>query len=284
MATRRCFTGKVVESDTFYKLSAAAQAVYLHLNMVSDDLGFCNRVDGVVSRIRGGEAALQELESKRFILRFGEIAVIKHWKMSNTLKNDRMKPLSYPELAAQLWIKDNKSYTERPIPGGKTLYESYTGEAPRIPSGFHMESERIPNGTLTEPNRIEPNRTEPNRSGERAADSERKAWFDRILSAYPVHRQGNSDEAWAAFESFVPDGQEQAALDALDKWKKSEQWTDDDGRFVPGLSKWLVQGLWKCPPEAAKGSQWSDGTRALDQDELAAIRRMFQEDDPKGGG
>ena len=74
------------------------------------------------------------------------------------------------------------------------------------------------------------------------------------------------------------------ALDSLDKWKQSEQWLDDGGRFVPGLSKWLAQGLWKCPPEAAKGSQWSEGTRALDQDELEAIRRMFQEDDPKGGG
>ena len=283
MATRRCFTGKVVESDTFYKLSAAAQAVYLHLNMVSDDLGFCNRVDGVVSRIRGGEAALQELESKRLILRFGEIAVIKHWKMSNTLKNDRMKPLSYPELAAQLWIKDNKSYTERPIPGGKTLYESYTGEAPRIPNGFQMDSDRIPNGTLTEPNRIEPNRTEPNRSGERAADSERKAWFDQILSAYPVHRQGNSGEAWAAFESFVPDGQEQAALDALDKWKKSEQWTDDGGRFVPGLSKWLVQGLWKCPPETELPS--GNGQRMnFDPDQRAAIMRLLREDGPERGG
>lgn len=283
MATRRCFTGKVVESDTFYKLSAAAQAVYLHLNMVSDDLGFCNRVDGVVSRIRGGEAALQELESKRLILRFGGIAVIKHWKMSNTLKNDRMKPLSYPELAAQLWIKDNKSYTERPIPGGKTLYESYTGEAPRIPSGFQMDSERIPNGTLTEPNRIEPNRTEPNRSGVRAADSERKAWFDQILSAYPVHRQGSTTECWQAFESNVGKGEEQAVLDGLAKWKRSAQWSEDSGRWVPNFAKWLMQGLWKCPPETELPS--GNGQQmAYDPDQRAAIMRMLQEDDPKGGG
>lgn len=283
MATRRCFTGKVVESDTFYKLSAAAQAVYLHLNMVSDDLGFCNRVDGVVSRIRGGEAALQELESKRLILRFGEIAVIKHWKMSNTLKNDRMKPLSYPELAAQLWIKDNKSYTERPIPGGKTLYESYTGEAPRIPSGFQMDSERIPNGTLTEPNRIEPNRTEPNRSGVRAADSERKAWFDQILSAYPVHRQGSTTECWQAFESNVGKGEEQAVLDGLAKWKRSAQWSEDSGRWVPNFAKWLMQGLWKCLPETELPS--GNGQQmAHDPDQMAAIMRLLQEDDPKGGG
>ena len=207
VATRRCISSKVVESNAFYKLSLGAQALYAHLVMAADDLGFCNNYDGVTCRIPKGEAALQELINKRFVLNFGEIMV----------------------------------------------------------------------------NRIEPNRTEPNRSGERAADSERKAWFDRILSAYPVHRQGNTGEAWAAFESFVPDGQEQAALDALDKWKKSEQWTDDGGRFVPGLSKWLVQGLWKCPPETELPS--GNGQRmAYDPDQLAAIRRMLQEDNPKGGG
>lgn len=283
MATRRCISSKVVESNAFYKLSLGAQALYAHLVMAADDLGFCNNYDGVTCRVPKGEAALQELINKRFVLNFGEIVVIKHWKMANTLKNDRMKPLNYPDVAARIWMNPNKSYTDHPVAGSKTLFEVYTGEAPRIPNGFQLDSDWIPNGTLTEPNRIEPNRTEPNRSGERAADSERKAWFDRILSAYPVHRQGNTGEAWAAFESFVPDGQEQAALDALDKWKKSEQWTDDGGRFVPGLSKWLVQGLWKCPPETELPS--GNGQRmAYDPDQLAAIRRMLQEDNPKGGG
>ena len=116
-----------------------------------------------------------------------------------------------------------------------------------------------------------------------ASGRSRGDFFEALRRAYPAHRQGKSDEAWAAFESFVPEGQEQAALDALDKWKKSEQWTDDGGRFVPGLSKWLVQGLWKCPPETELPS--GNGQQmAHDPDQMAAIMRMLQEDGPKGGG
>lgn len=279
MATRRCISSKVVESNAFYKLSLGAQALYAHLVMAADDLGFCNNYDGVTCRILKGEAALQELISKRFVLNFGEVVVIKHWKMANTLKNDRMKPLNYPDVAAKIWMNPNKSYTDHPVAGSKTLFETYTGEAPRIPTGFQADSNWIPTGTLTEPNRIEPNRIEPNRSGEWAADSERKEWFDRILCAYPVHRQGNTAEGWQAFESSVGKGEEQSVFDGLAKWKRSAQWSEESGRWVPNFSKWLTQRLWKWPPEAEKPSGMD-----TDPDQIAAIRRMLLEDDGKGDG
>ena len=162
-----------------------------------------------------------------------------------------------------------KSKCKSASPNGKSKPEVCFGDRAKLERGGEGEREGEREGGI----------------GECAASGRSRAdFFEALRRAYPEHRRGNFDEAWAAFESSVPGEQEQAALDALDKWKKSQQWTDEGGRFVPGLSKWLMQGLWKCPPEAAKGSQWSEGTRALDQDELEAIRRMFQEDDPKGGG
>lgn len=161
-----------------------------------------------------------------------------------------------------------KSKSKSASPNGKSKSEVCFGDRAKLERGGEREREGEREGGI----------------GECAASGQSRAdFFEALRRAYPEHRRGNSDEAWAAFESFVPDGQEQAALDALDKWKKSEQWTDDGGRFVPGLSKWLVQGLWKCPPEQAP-EQWQGGLRALDQDEVEAIRRMFQEDGPKGGG
>lgn len=274
MATRRCISSKVVESNAFYKLSLGAQALYAHLTMAADDLGFCNNYDGVTCRIPKGEAALQELINKRFVLNFGEIVVIKHWKMANTLKNDRMKPLNYPDVAARIWMNPNKSYTDHPVAGSKTLFETYTGEAPRIPNGFQLDSNRIPTGTLTEPNRIEPNRTEPNRSGE-AAGADRAEEFSRVRSMYPAHRQGDFAEGLAAYECTVGTGEAGAVLQGLAKWLDSDRWKEEEGRWVPGLAKWIRQRLWECPPEA-KG--WKNGSRDLDQDELAAIRRMMEED------
>lgn len=107
--------------------------------------------------------------------------------------------------------------------------------------------------------------------------------FEALRRAYPAHRQGDSEEAREAYKRFVKKGQEQAALDGLEKWKLSQQWQDDGGRFVPGLAKWLSQRLWECPPEPAKPEVWQQGRRELDGDEIAAIRRMMEEDEHGGG-
>lgn len=291
MATRRCISGKVVESNAFYSLSLAAQALYIHIIMASDDLGFCNSTDGAICRIPGGDAAFQELKRKRFLLAFDDVSVVKHWKMANTLKNDRMKPLNYPEVAKRIWVKPNRSYTDHPTEGGKTLYEDYTGIAPKGPTGIQVESKWNPNGNLTEPNLTEPNRTEPNltepnRSGE-CVDGTRQEWFERIWSAYPAHRQGNWSEGWAAFEGSVPLGSEQAVLDGLNKWSISSQWQDENGRWVPGLAKWLVQRQWEYPPKAAtKSGIQADGSWEPDEEFLKAIRRVMEQPEPdqlKGG-
>lgn len=118
-------------------------------------------------------------------------------------------------------------------------------------------------------------------SGKSNAETDRG--FEALRRAYPAHRQGDSEEAREAYKRFVKKGQEQAALDGLEKWKLSQQWQDYGGRFIPGLAKWLSQRLWECPPEPAKPETWQQGRRELDGDELAAIRRMMEEDGHGGG-
>lgn len=276
MATRRCISGKVVESDAFYSLSPAAQALYIHINMAADDLGFCNSVNGILCRISGGESAFQELKKKRFVLCFGEVTVIKHWKMANTLKNDRMKPLTYPDIAAMLYIKDNKAYTDRQESGGVSLYESYTGQKPvdskRNPNGIQTESKWNPNGILTEPNRIEPNRIEPNPTEGSVGGDGGNEWFERVYGAYPVHRRGTRESAIYAWRAAVKPGQEDAVLLGLDKWKQSKQWGKEGGQYVPSLFRFLTEETWARAPE-----EQEPGSRELDADELAAIRRMQEE-------
>lgn len=105
MAERRIFSIKVTESDAFFALPANAQALYLHLNMLADDDGFINNSQSAVSRIQGGKTALKCLIEKRFLLQSGMVLVVKHWRIANSLKSDRMKPLSYPEIAKGIWVK-----------------------------------------------------------------------------------------------------------------------------------------------------------------------------------
>ena len=147
MADRRMFHKKVVESDPFYQLSEGAQAVYMHLCMNADDDGFVNNANGITNQFKGGPSKLSQLVERRFVLKFGDVYVIKHWRIGNSLKNDRMKLPTYPNIAAKIWIKPNRSYTDHSQEGCTTLLD--------IKTGIQMESK-------WNPRRIEQKRIEQN--------------------------------------------------------------------------------------------------------------------------
>ncbi len=244
MAGRRCFSDKIVESDAFYALSVNAQALYYHLNQAADDDGFINSASSIAGKIKKGKAALEELVKQRFLLRFKDIYVVKHWRISNSLKNDRLKPLAYDGIAAQIWIKPNKAYTDHPVEGCKTLLEVKTG----IHLESTLESSWNPVGIPTEPNRREPNRREPNRTG-------MEGRFTELWNDYPELRRGSMSEAKVAFSEVIQeDGDADTAIKNLCVWKRSKEWAKDGGQYIPQLCNWLRRGFWKAPPaQAAEG-------------------------------
>lgn len=275
MAGRRCLSSKITESDSFFALPAQAQALYLHLNMQADDDGFINNAAGVSSRIKGGAAALADLVKERFVLKFDKVYVIKHWRISNSLKNDRLKPLAYADIAAKIWVKANKAYTDHPVAGCRTLYELRTGAKPPedwIPNGFQMDSGLFPNGILTEPNLTKPNITEPNRT----EPKDLGAVFSAIAKAYPENKVGNVADAEEAFRQVICTQEDIAQMfDNLELWKRSEQWDKENGRFTPYLCNWLLRGTWREKPTKMAVPQGASGE--LGEAELEAIRHMFVE-------
>lgn len=112
MAQKRCFTPKIVESDAFLEMPLSTQCLYFHLNFSADDDGFVNSPKKVMKMVGCSEDDLKLLIAKSFVLVFESgVLVIKHYRMHNTLKNDRYKPTDYQEEFAQLGLKDNNSYT-----------------------------------------------------------------------------------------------------------------------------------------------------------------------------
>ena len=159
MAERRCFSNKITDSDAFLEMPLSSQALYFHLGMRADDDGFVNNPRRIARLVGACDDDLKILISKRFILIFDNgVVVIKHWKMQNTLKNDRLKMPLYPELAAKIYIKANGSYTDD-FSEGVSLLE-FKAKKIAIPDGFQMDSKWIPNGIPIEGNRIESNRSE----------------------------------------------------------------------------------------------------------------------------
>lgn len=268
MAGRRCLSSKITESDSFYSLPESAQALYLHLNMQADDDGFINNAASVSIRFKSGAAALKKLVEKRFLLKFDDIYVIKHWRISNSLKNDRLKPLAYASIAMRIWVKANKSYTDHPVHGCITLYELRTGSKPPdnwIPNGFQTDSTLFPVGILTEPNLTKPNLTEP---------KDFSGAFRALLEAYPADRRGNAASVEDAFRQVVcTDDDIRLMSENLELWKHSEQWDKENGRFIPYMCNWILRGTWRERP--AKMAVPKGASGELGEAELEAIRRVL---------
>jgi len=112
MAKKRMFTMSICDSDAFLDMPLSTQCLYFHLNMRADDDGFIGNPKRIARLIGSSEDDLKLLIVKKFVLIFENgVIVIKHWKMHNTLQNDRCTPTNYQDELKQLDIKKDKSYT-----------------------------------------------------------------------------------------------------------------------------------------------------------------------------
>ena len=115
MADKRMFTKKITESDAFLDMPLSAQCLYFHLNMSADDDGFVNAPKKIQRLIGASDDDLKLLIAKSFVLVFETgVLVIKHWRMHNTIRQDRYHPTDYQEEYKQLGLKSNNSYTWQP--------------------------------------------------------------------------------------------------------------------------------------------------------------------------
>lgn len=112
MANKRMFTMKIVDSDAFLDMPLSTQCLYFHLNMRADDDGFIDNPKRIIRLIGASEDDFRLLIAKRFVLLFDNgIIVIKHWRMHNTLSQNRYKETSYIDEKSMLTLKDNGAYT-----------------------------------------------------------------------------------------------------------------------------------------------------------------------------
>lgn len=98
--------------------------------------------------------------------------------------------------------------------------------------------------------------------------------FTAFWDGYP--RKIGREDAWEAWKTIAPDaGAVRSIMAGLEGWKKSAQWTEDGGRFIPSASKFLKDGYWQSPPQPDKPA----AKRELDEDEIRAIQRMLAEEE-----
>lgn len=69
--------------------------------------------------------------------------------------------------------------------------------------------------------------------------------FNRLWDSYPTHRRGDRKEAIKAFNGIpeVNDNIEDI-LNGLNEMKGNDNWVKDDGKWIPGLKKFLDNRIW----------------------------------------
>ena len=106
------FAKTIIDSDAFIDMPLSSQALYFHLSMRADDEGFINNPKRIQRMIGASDDDLKVLIAKNFIIPFESgIVVIKHWRIHNYIRGDRLKKTAYQNEKQILKIKDNGSYT-----------------------------------------------------------------------------------------------------------------------------------------------------------------------------
>ncbi len=111
MAQKRMFDKVVTTSDDFLELSAEAQCLYFHMGMLADDDGLSKNYRSYMKLVGATNEDLQSLIDKSFIYKFdSDVIAIKHWKINNTVRNDRYRPTIFQNEFNRLDIADNNEY------------------------------------------------------------------------------------------------------------------------------------------------------------------------------
>ena len=135
MAERRMFAKTIIDSDAFLDMPLSTQALYFHLSMRADDEGFINNPKKIQRMIGATEDDLKLLVAKNFIIPFESgVVVIKHWKIHNYIRKDRIAETVYAEERAMLEVKNNGAYT---LPADGCL--THDG---------HMSASCLPDGSI----------------------------------------------------------------------------------------------------------------------------------------
>lgn len=134
---------KICDSDAFLDMPLSTQCLYFHLNMRADDDGFIGNPKRIASYVGASGDDLNLLIMKRFVIMFEDgVIVIKHWRMHNTLSQNRYHETQYLEEKSMLKLKENKSYT---LDDGEVIDDTKLIEAKKM----YDNNNRLDNGSTS---------------------------------------------------------------------------------------------------------------------------------------
>lgn len=282
MAEKRMFTQKIIDSDAFLDMPLSSQALYFHLNMRADDDGFINNPRRIQRTIGASDDDLKLLCAKRFVIGFESgVIVIKHWRMHNTLRKDRYNPTQYQEELALLDVKGNNAYTERiyELPEPEVLPMATTWQ----PNGNQMATQyREVENSIDKISRDKGS----NDSGESASCQQIVDLYNSICKSFPAVRtlsEARRKAIKARLKTYTLDDIktvfENAEASSFLKGKNDRNWSANFDWLIAdkNIAK-VLEGNYADKYGRKENVPGWFGKRELDDDDKAAIKRMFTEE------
>lgn len=107
---------------------------------------------------------------------------------------------------------------------------------------------------------IRPNQEEYRKRNLSSSPRPEPEGFNLLWLAYPEDRRNQRAEAAQLYQMAVDQGATpQAMMDALNAAKQSGAWCMDNGRYIPGIVKWLQKETWRSfgkPAESMEAVKW----------------------------
>lgn len=223
MAGRRMFARSVVGSARFLRMPQSSRLLYYDLGMAADDDGVVEAFP-VMRTTGASEDDLRVLAARQFIEVINDdlVSVILDWKKNNQIRKDRYTPTIYQKELLELGITSNSNFLGLPNGNQNAVFDNQNGN--RRETQVRLGKDSI--YSLAPSAQREDTRNED---------------FEVFWKAYP--RKESKAQAKKSFAKVtVP---LETLLPALETQKRSDQWSRNDGRYIPYASTWLNQRRWE---------------------------------------
>jgi DNA-binding Lrp family transcriptional regulator len=158
----------------------------------------------------------------------GKALNVSRFTVSNTLSNLRKRELIHTEKAGSKYRKIRPDMDNLLNLLGSQVEPFYLTDTVNL---LNSSSSRLLNSLGSQ-------------HKERSKVKRYSALFDQFWSAYP--KKVGPDAARKAFTKRKPDEELlQKMLAALERQRQSQQWQDDDGRYIPNPTRWLNEARWE---------------------------------------
>lgn len=222
MASRRMLDKNFILSDHFTTLNWAAQLLYIRLMLSADDDGFVANAQTQQRMIGTRYQPLKHLEEAHLIHTFDSgVTLLLHWNVHNSIRKNAYIPTQYISEKALVILDKSKIYRL------KTEEEMQTQIAPQDRTEQNKK----------EQNNIEKERAQKPASGGSLSNND----FEIFWESYP-RKAGKEKAEWIFKSVNVP---LETLMTALEAHKKSPQWVNDNGAFIPHPATWLKNRRWE---------------------------------------